>query len=223
MPGNVYQGHLCLRAIIMSSLSCAQWSIHLQVRQVFSQQPSVPLRVMWHRRSSAVRGKKKIPLHSPTTSSVLCSIWQGPWEAVIQATHHCVPLWVSFTHICLCVFLPSSRLSSISSPFNCLCVLLSPPLFCSFRVLLCLFFLVLPALLSFYISLMFISVFPLSSLSTRVLSSTRQKCTKPLSQASAQSSLSDSFILSANNLFNSTRLICVYPPTIPMHAPSHNL
>lgn len=69
------------------------------------QQPSLPLKVMCHQWSSAI---EKLLIHSPSTSHVLCSICQGPWKTIIQAMLHCFPLSVSFTHICLCVFLSCS-------------------------------------------------------------------------------------------------------------------
>lgn len=79
--------------------------------------------------------EERIPLRSPGASRALRSVWRGPWKTIIAAMHHCFPLSVPLSHLptfvfAFCLF-PPRCLSSISSPFNCLCLLLSPSMFCS--------------------------------------------------------------------------------------------
>lgn len=127
--------------------------------------------------------------------------------------HHCFPLSVSFTHICLCVFLSSSVFLPSRLPLIVIVpaiVLLFPS--SAFH----LFFLALLALLSLPISHYCSSPSsPLFLVSLTASSTPHGK--KLFSQVSAQSSLSDSFILSTNNPFNSP---CLPPHT---HTSFHNL
>lgn len=168
--------------------------------------------------SKAVPSKKSLSNHlPPLTSSVLFG--KGPEK---QSSRPCTTASHYRSHLPTFVFafsLPPLRLSSILSPFNCPCLLLSLPLFCSSCVLPLLscsshlaLFLYLSIARSFFPTLFLVSL-PSSSPSHGENAQSR-------SQVSAQSSLSDSFILSTNNPFNFTSLICVYPlsPNPHMHA-----
>lgn len=120
--------------------------------------------------------------------------------------HHCFPLSVSFTHICLLHFpFLLLRLASILSPFNCLC-----PCHCRALALFC-FFSPLPcsARLTSSSSILFADSF-LQFLFTPVLSTLWWKL-GAVPSSPTQSSLTDSFISSAANPFNTTCLISVYP------------
>lgn len=118
-----------------------------------------------------------------------------------------------YPHLSLCfpfllsVFLPS-HLSLIV--FVCSC-----PCHC-FALAVFLFLPLLSPVQPSLVSLSRVSLSLVHSVFRPVFSSTWQKHTEPFSQVSAQSSLSNSFILSTNNPFNSSRLICVYPPTPPL-------
>lgn len=119
---------------------------------------------MCHQRSSTI-GKKKNP--PPLTYHHSCTILfgKGPEK---QSSWPCTTASHYQSHLRTFVFafsFPPLHLSSISSPFNCLCLFLSPPLFCPHCVLLSASsFLFFPPCFLFLYLIIAHSFLPLSSL-----------------------------------------------------------
>lgn len=172
----------------------------------------------WCINSRAVPLDGKNPLHSCPSFYLARALknnhpGHGPLLPIISLIYAHLSLHFPFL---LSIVLPS-RLPLIVFVFLC-------PFFCSGRVLLFASSLLYfpPCSHSPCMSLLLILSSTLLCFYARSSSSKCQKCTEPFSQASTQSSLSSSFILSANNLFNSTLLISVFTP-LPTHTNSHTL
>lgn len=176
---------------------------------------------MCHQRSSAI---KMIPPSAhlpPLTSSVLFGKapknnhpGHAPLLPIIGLIYPHLTLRFSFL---LSVFLPF-RLPLIVIVFFCPCHYFAFAMSCFLFLLSCSLD---PLAFSSSISLLLIPLFcSLPCLFNRLLYSTWQKAV--LTQFSAQSSLSDSFILSANNPFNSACLISVCSPHTDSHTHTHS-
>lgn len=184
-----------------------------------SLQPSLPLKVMCHQRSSVIEKKNPPPLtyHLSRPLFYLARALKNnhpghaPLLPIISLIYPHLSLRFPFL---LSVFL-SSRLPLIVFVFFCPCHCFALAVFCFLPLL----FLSFPPCFLFLYLIIAHSFLTLSSLSPGPLLHVVKKFTEPFSQVSTQSSLSDSFILSANNPFNSARLISVYPPPLPTHTP----
>lgn len=184
------------------------WYIFKQGR-CSSWHPS-PLKLTCYQQSSAIRGEK-IPLHSPSTiqSSNLFGKGlekQSFWSCTTASHYQShLPTFVSYIFLSSSssVLLPSC-LPLIVFVFLCPCHCRALALFCFFSPLPC------SARLTSSSSILFADSF-LQFLFTPVLSTLWWKL-GAVPSSPTQSSLTDSFISSAANPFNTTCLICLPPP-----------